>query len=386
MADPTLGHGTTDAFVHFLSATPSHGFDADRALAGYLDSLQLPDGSVLMDSANGYGVIISSRRPKQFVINSDSDFLATLADPMHRVGYVAIGATDNFSILDTTYPRLFQTGEPFGTPEREFVGGLRMGASAPTIWRLYRVGEGPATSSVPSSAPEPTGGTTPDEPPADQPLTPVPTDAPLSAPMVGTPVPSVPLARITAPHLLLDERFGPAARSHGWPLVPGAAWADTLGYRLAAGATNHFVAVDAPVAPVREVLVTARFRKTGGPPGGGYGLIVQDEGPTPRDGIDQGGQYYVFELNDRGEFGIWRRQQDHWVDLRTWTFSPSAHPGDATNELEVQAAGDEFLFRINSVLVAYLQGGALTDGRVGVFLGGDLNQGLLTHFTVSALD
>ena len=44
-----------------------------------------------------------------------------------------------------------------------------------------------------------------------------------------------------------------------------------------------------------DLIVSATFRKTGGPPGGGYGLVVRDQGPDPRDGVNQNMNAYVLE-------------------------------------------------------------------------------------------
>ncbi len=130
-------------------------------------------------------------------------------------------------------------------------------------------------------------------------------------------------------------------------------------------------------------MVTGRFRKVGGPPGGGYGVIVRDQGPGPRDGMNQGGHYYVLEAGDRGDVGVWRRDEDHWVDLMPWTPSPAVHPGDAINELTVQAIGSQLLFVVNGTQVANLTVDSIPgEGAVGVFVGGDLNEVVLDQFSV----
>jgi hypothetical protein len=125
------------------------------------------------------------------------------------------------------------------------------------------------------------------------------------------------------------------------------------------------------------------FRKTGGPPGGGYGLILRDEGPGPRDGVDQTGRFYVFEVSDIGDVGIWQREFDHWNDLVPWTPADSVHPAKATNELEARAVGSELTFIVNGVSVAIQRSAALTRGGVGIFVGGDLNEVIAEHITVS---
>ena len=69
-------------------------------------------------------------------------------------------------------------------------------------------------------------------------------------------------------------------RSFGWPDdAHGSAWLASDGYRLSARQPAHFVAVRAPLDGVfADVIVGATFRKVGGPPGGGYGLILDDQG------------------------------------------------------------------------------------------------------------
>lgn len=53
----------------------------DRALAAWLDSRRLPAGSVAVDPGDGYGVMLASGRPKQFLASTGSDFAARVAAP-----------------------------------------------------------------------------------------------------------------------------------------------------------------------------------------------------------------------------------------------------------------------------------------------------------------
>lgn len=181
---------------------------------------------------------------------------------------------------------------------------------------------------------------------------------------------------------VFEERF--LDNRHAWPSDrQSTAWFGDGGYRLSAREPGRFVAVGAPIdRPLADVVVTGRFRKVGGPPGGGYGLIVRDQGTRARDGIDQGGRYYVLEVGDRGEVGIWRREEDHWVDLLPWTPSDAVLPGGAANELTVRAIGARLTFLVNGVQVAAAEDSALAAGGVGAFLGGDANEGLLEWLVV----
>src|SRR5207249_644685 len=109
-----------------------------------------------------------------------------------------------------------------------------------------------------------------------------------------------------------------------------------------------FVAVSAPITNLpADVVVSATFRKLAGPSGGGYGIIVRDQSTTPRDGTKQDGQFYVLEVGDKGEVGIWRRDSDHWVDLLPWQRTDAVKPGTATNELSVRAVGNTLSLLVN---------------------------------------
>jgi hypothetical protein len=192
-------------------------------------------------------------------------------------------------------------------------------------------------------------------------------------------------ALVQAPlRVLLDERFTDNRRR--WPDDSGAtAWLTRDGYRLAARWPDRFVAVGAQLAnPVRDVTVTASFRKVGGPPGGGYGVILRDQGPGPRDGLYQGGRYYVLEVGDRAELGIWRRDNDHWVDLISWVKSGRVRPGGEPNEVQARVDGRRLIFVVNGTQVASIEDGdgVLPVGDVGVFAGGDGNDVLLEHLVV----
>ncbi len=181
---------------------------------------------------------------------------------------------------------------------------------------------------------------------------------------------------------ILDERFTDNQR--GWPSNPqSVAWFADGAYHILARQPGRFVAIGAPGAgSLGDVVVSGTFRKLGGPPGGGYGIIVRDQGPGPRDGINQGGRYYVLEAGDRGEFGIWRREEDHWVDLIPWTRSDAIRPGSATNDLAVAALGPNLSFTINGQQVASVTDTALSQGGVGLFVGGDGNDVRVERFVV----
>ncbi|WP_460868976.1 ABC transporter [Rhodococcus aerolatus] len=116
-------------------------FAADRRIADHLDSLELPDGSVLLDTVLSYAVVASSDHPRQFVVTSDSDFVPVLNDPLGRgVQYVLAVPNEGRGTSDAVnrrYPTMYDDG----------AGGLAAlvlevpndGGSGPSAWRLYRI-------------------------------------------------------------------------------------------------------------------------------------------------------------------------------------------------------------------------------------------------------
>jgi hypothetical protein len=248
------------------------------------------------------------------------------------------------------------------------------GATAASLSRSTPASAG----ATPASVTQPAGlattaaltGPTPEPPPPAGSRPPTPT--PLPAP---TPV-------AQALRSLVDLRFALGPSRDWLDNAPYAAWSDGA-YRFQARDAQHFVAVGIPLDQVMsDVVLSATFRKTGGPPGGGYGLIVRDQGPEPRDGVNQEMNAYVFETGDEGEYGVWRRDGDHWVDLVPWTRSPSIRSGGSPNDLVVRAVGDTLIFSVNGADVATIHDDALDAGGVGIFVGGDYNEVALDHFSV----
>jgi hypothetical protein len=181
--------------------------------------------------------------------------------------------------------------------------------------------------------------------------------------------------------VLLDTLF--REPQPGWiENVPFAGWYSGA-YMLAARVAPRFVAVAAPQSQaLRDVVVSGTFHKVGGPPGGGYGFVLRDQEPAQRDGANQAGHFYVVEVGDRGQIGMWRRDDTRWVDLLTWTDSPAVRPGNATNELALRAIGDQFTLLVNGREVMTQTDSTLATGGIGIYVGGDNNEVAVDRFTV----
>ncbi|HET6318022.1 MAG TPA: hypothetical protein VFG86_16330, partial [Chloroflexota bacterium] len=215
--------------------------------------------------------------------------------------------------------------------------------------------------------------------PSSQPTAP-PTSAPKPAPVAA-------VASVVAPSptpdadVLSDVRLAAAAPRDWLNSAPFAGWRDGA-YRLSAQQATRFVAVGLPLSLPDDVVVLATMRKTGGPPGGGYGVIVRGSEPEVLDGTNQAFDGYVFESGDLGEYGIWRREGDRWIDLVPWTRSQAVRQGGSPNELLVKATGVELTFTINGIEVARINDDVLSHGGVGVFAGGDNNEVALDRFAL----
>jgi hypothetical protein len=186
--------------------------------------------------------------------------------------------------------------------------------------------------------------------------------------------------------VLFAQRF--VAPLPGWPHDPaGNSWFAEGAYRLFARQPGRFVAVGVPLdAPVADATLTAQFRKVGGPAGGGYGFIVRDQGATSeRDSRNQVGRYLVVEIGDKGEVGVWQREQTRWIDIAPWTHSAVVNTGNQPNLLALTLRGSQLHFEVNGDTVAELTfTGLPVTGSVGIFVAGDLNEVALEWLRIEA--
>jgi hypothetical protein len=215
-------------------------------------------------------------------------------------------------------------------------------------------------------------------------VTPAPT-MPISLPTpILVPTPTAVSTPPRASAAIFDDTFvNPIA---GWPNDPlGTAWFGPGGYRLFARESGNFVATGIPLdQPLEDVKISAQFHKAGGPGGGGYGIIVRDQGaPSDRDGQNQSGEYLVLEVGDRGDIGIWQRDETHWIDIVPWQHSDAVQVDKSANTLVVTTRGPGLMFEVNGQIVAAVSYDKLpTTGGVGVFVGGDLNEVALERLQI----
>jgi hypothetical protein len=111
--DPKLGDGRAQQGRENLART-----EISQEVARWLDDQELPPGSVLLDVATGFRLILQSRRPSQFVITPDRDFPAALANPgAYGVRYLVVPTDmvlDQLDALTREYPDLYANGAGMG--------------------------------------------------------------------------------------------------------------------------------------------------------------------------------------------------------------------------------------------------------------------------------
>ncbi|UFS99422.1 ArnT family glycosyltransferase [Nocardia huaxiensis] len=124
---------------HLDQARIAATFSTERRIADHLDAMDLPPGSIVMDTVYGFAVQVASKHPQRFVIPSDRDFVRTLNAPAeHGVIYLLTvpntgrGTSD---ALNRRYPTIYENGAQIATLALEIPND---GAGQPN-WRLYRV-------------------------------------------------------------------------------------------------------------------------------------------------------------------------------------------------------------------------------------------------------
>lgn len=109
----------------------------EKALAELLDSRNLDAGAVLVDNASAFGVVLVSEAPQQFIVTSDDEFEAALADPAtFGVRYFVVpdptigpGRAD---AVNRAYPSLYADGAGIAELEQRVPGG-----PFTVEWRVY---------------------------------------------------------------------------------------------------------------------------------------------------------------------------------------------------------------------------------------------------------
>jgi hypothetical protein len=124
---------------HLTNPGGDGDLDRDVAVARFVDGMHLPSGAVLLDSSSGFAILAATQRPRTFVITSDTDFRAAVADPPgHGIRYLLVDENPRFpDAIRRTWPDLGgRSGPTWARLSRSF-GPLPV---ADHYWRLWRVG------------------------------------------------------------------------------------------------------------------------------------------------------------------------------------------------------------------------------------------------------
>ena len=101
-------------------------------IARYLDE-NYPQSNILVDSSSAFLIIIESKFPKRFYINSDYYFNNAVLEPKkYEVDYILIpkpGSVSAISAINAAYPNLYDKGSDWAVLTKDFG----------TKWRLYEL-------------------------------------------------------------------------------------------------------------------------------------------------------------------------------------------------------------------------------------------------------
>ena len=130
IADRILG-------VHPWQRLTLGDLSGERRVAAAIDRLAPGNGTVLVDVALGFPIVLASSHPQQFVITPDRDFPDAVADPVGSgIRYILVSRdTGTMDAVSAKYPDLYRSGAGFSRLAREFPSPYGNGR----IWRLYRV-------------------------------------------------------------------------------------------------------------------------------------------------------------------------------------------------------------------------------------------------------
>ncbi len=141
IGDPQLQYGLSSVLFPDRFHTGETWFRRlnvnERELATFFDEQHLLPGTVLMDSANTWGIWLKSSNTKQFVITSDYDFTAALNRPWERgVKYIVVSSPQNFNAdaVAIRYPTIWGTGAEIGVPVLAVAG-----ADGLEAYRIFEV-------------------------------------------------------------------------------------------------------------------------------------------------------------------------------------------------------------------------------------------------------
>lgn len=130
---PVIGNDPSATATSFVVANSAQA----RQIASFLDSLDAPRGSILLDVALGNAIVLQSLHPDRFVITTDRDFERAVDSPaVFGIRYLVVSQNSGEGSLDALnrrYPGLYANGAGIAKEVRSFDVP---GASG---WRVFEV-------------------------------------------------------------------------------------------------------------------------------------------------------------------------------------------------------------------------------------------------------
>ncbi len=175
---------------------------------------------------------------------------------------------------------------------------------------------------------------------------------------------TIALAAITWPVVLRDDFLIPA---YNWPTgedtdpLADIDWRYTNGrYTWKATAHDSFVWWATPsMDDVGDSYLAVSLRQSEGETSSEAGLVFHQQGE---------GNYYLFEINNQGQYAVFLHLDGDWQALIDWRDSP-AITSEKMNRLAVFTQGGQFYFFINSQRVDDISDSTLANGQTGLLIG-----------------
>ncbi len=107
--------------------------------------------------------------------------------------------------------------------------------------------------------------------------------------------------------------------------------------------------------------LTVSATQSTGPSDNEYGVLIRMEGDT---------NFYAFSVSGDGYVRAASFAEGQWTVLGDdWTLDEAVQQGAATNQLEVEAQGSQYTFRVNGQEVLQVEDAALLKGEIGLYAG-----------------
>lgn len=131
-------------------------------------------------------------------------------------------------------------------------------------------------------------------------------------------------------------------------------------YRWEANANDGFVWWVIPdMGELTDFFMAVTAQQLNNPEFGEYGMIFRKTSD---------GDYYLFEIDEKGRFAVYLHRQGEWESLLDWQYAPEINVGEK-NRLAVIAQGVEYQLFINEKFVGYFVDDRLEVGKAGLLVG-----------------